>query len=160
MVTAVTTIAQTFDPTQSNTELLRTLLAIVLTELGVEDAAATVERIYPPGYVAPATAAQAGPGGPDAPPAMNPGADQGEFSSSSMTGAMGDDAQNQYGGGYAGGNPYGAVASSQSPEQVAESRHDPAFQARMAQIDSMLDDSALDALAAVGNGNGHAPGDE
>ena len=47
----------------------------------VEDTAAAVERIYPPGYVAPATAAAAGPGGPNAPaPAMNPGADQGEFS--------------------------------------------------------------------------------
>ena len=32
-----------------------------------------------------------------------------------MTGAMGDDSQNGYGGGYRGGNPYGAVASSQSP---------------------------------------------
>ena len=40
-----------------------------------------------------------------------------------MTGAMGNDSQNQYGGGYAGANPYGAVASSQSPEQVSESGH-------------------------------------
>jgi hypothetical protein len=76
--------------------------------LGVEDAeaaAAAVEPIYPPGYVAPAVAAQAGPGGPNSSPAMNPGADQGEFSSSAMTGPMGGDSQNSYGGGYAGGNP-------------------------------------------------------
>ena len=60
VVTAVTTIATTFDPQQSNTKLLRTLLSIGLTELGIEDAAAAVERIYPPGYIAPATAAAAG----------------------------------------------------------------------------------------------------
>lgn len=33
---------------------------------------------------------------------------------------MGDDSQNQYGGRYAGSSLYGAVASSQSPEQVAK----------------------------------------
>jgi hypothetical protein len=72
---------------------------------------------------------------------------------------MGDDSQHNYGGGYAGGDPYGAVASSQSPDQVAESRHTPEFQARvrerLAQIDAMLDDSVGDALASVSNGNGN-----
>ena len=72
VVTTITMVAQTFDPTQSNTELLRTLLTIVLTDLGIEDAAATVERIYPPGYVAPTVEASAGPGGPNA-PAPGPG---------------------------------------------------------------------------------------
>ena len=118
VVTAITTIAQTFDPTQSNTELLRTLRSIGLTELGIEDAAAAVERNYHRGMAA--TAAAAGPGGPNAPaPGMNPGADQGEFSAQSQTGAMSDDSQDSYGGGD-GRNPAGAVASSQSPEQVAE----------------------------------------
>ena len=89
-------------------------------------------------------------------------ADHGGFSCASATGPMSGDSQNQYGGSYAGGNPYGAVAASQSPEQVAqESRHDPAFQARVrprvAQIDAMLDDSVGDALASVSNGNGHPP---
>ena len=59
---------------------------------------------------------------------------------------MGDGSQNECGGGYAAGNAYGAVASPQSPEQVArETRHDPASQARMrsrlAPADAMLDDS-------------------
>ena len=80
---------------------------------------------------------------------------------------MGGEREDQHGGGYARGNPYGAVASLHSPEQVAqESRHDPAFQARvrerMVQIDAMLDDSVGDALALVnnGNGNGSAPHNE
>lgn len=91
-------------------------------ELGIEDATAAVEPIYPLGHIAPATAAAARPGGPNASPAMNPGADTGEFSNQAQTRTIGDDSQNQYGGGYARGNPYGAVAQ--------ESRHDPAFQAR------------------------------
>lgn len=102
VVTAVTTIATAFDPTRSNTEWLRTLFSIGLTELGIDNATAAVERMYPPGYIVPATAA-AGPGGPNPSPGMNPGADQGDLSSSSMTGAMGDESQNSYGGGYAAG---------------------------------------------------------
>jgi hypothetical protein len=43
-----------------------------------------------------------------------------EISNQSQTGAMGDDSQNAYGGSYAAGNPYGAVAPSQSPEEVAK----------------------------------------
>jgi hypothetical protein len=104
VVTAITAIAQTFDPTHSDMELLWALLSIGQTELGIEDATAAVERIYPPGYVAPATAAAARPGDPNASPAMNPAADTGEFSDPAQTGTIGDDSQNQYGGGYAGGN--------------------------------------------------------
>ena len=67
-------------------------------------------------------------------------------SNHAQTGAMSDESQNEYGGAYAAGNSYGAVASPQSPGQDAqECRHDPAFQARMrsrlAQLDAMLNHS-------------------
>jgi hypothetical protein len=67
---------------------------------------------------------------------------------------MGGDSHDESGGGNAAGNAYGAVASSESAQQVArESRHDPASQARMrsrlAPIDAMPGDSVGAALTMV-----------
>jgi hypothetical protein len=54
LVTAVQGIAQTFDPNNTNTELNRVLLAIVLGEaLEIDDPAGVVEKVFPEGYVDP-----------------------------------------------------------------------------------------------------------
>lgn len=68
LITAVMNIAKTFDPNGTNMELSRQLLAIALGEgLELEDPAAAVEAIFPPGYVDPAIAAmQAQSGGEEA----------------------------------------------------------------------------------------------
>lgn len=167
IVTAVQVIGGTFDPNNTNTELSRTLLTIALQELDLEDPAGAVERIFPPGYVDPQVASSQGPPGQTPPPFGDLGQQQfGEFAgldpnADPNQNGLGQDAQNSYGGGYAGGNPYGAVASSQSPEQVAEMRvtdESPEFQKRAAEraelIDLMLDDAIGHVLSGVGNGNG------
>lgn len=57
LVTAISNIAKTFDPNGTNVELSRALLTIALGEgLEVEDPAALVERIFPPGYEDPLVA--------------------------------------------------------------------------------------------------------
>jgi hypothetical protein len=58
LVNAVATIARTFDPNNTNLELSRLLLGVVLGEsLEVSDPAEAVESIFPPGYKDPAMAA-------------------------------------------------------------------------------------------------------
>ena len=104
LVSAVANIARTFDPNNSNPELSRILLGVVLGEgLELDDAAGAVERIFPEGYVDPAIAAaqaqaQAQQMASQVPPGF-PGAD-------------GDQHQQ--------GNPYGAPMQSQPPEQVMQ----------------------------------------
>jgi hypothetical protein len=124
LVLAVMNIAKTFDPNNTNTELSRTLLTVALQELNLEDPGGAVERILPAGYIDPAVAAAEGPGGggggPSAPAPGMPGSSAGEFTPDAYSGPMGGDAQNGYGGGFGGGNPYGAIASAQSTEQVRE----------------------------------------
>lgn len=75
LVGAVANTARTFDPNNTNLELSRTLLTIVLGQaFEVPDAAAAVERILPPGYTDPmlqAAQQQQGGGGP--PPLIPPG---------------------------------------------------------------------------------------
>lgn len=54
LVSATQTIAQTFDPNNTNTELSRVLLTVALGEgLEMDDPADVVKRIFPPGYVDP-----------------------------------------------------------------------------------------------------------
>jgi hypothetical protein len=62
LVSAGANIAKTFDPNNTNLELSKLLLGILLGEgLEVEDPGAAVERIFPDGYVDPAMAAAAAP---------------------------------------------------------------------------------------------------
>jgi hypothetical protein len=142
LVTSVATTAQTFDPNNSNLELSRTLLTIVLGEaFELQDPAEAVDRIFPEGYVDPAVqAAQA--------QAEIPGTEG--FDQASEEGApTGGDGQDQA------TNPYGAPMKSPPPEQ----------RARMAEAadgieEALLDDPAFREawIAAVGigrNGDGH-----
>lgn len=58
LVTSVTGIAKTFDPNGTNMELNRILLGVVLGQgLELEDPAAAVEAVFPPGYKDPAVEA-------------------------------------------------------------------------------------------------------
>lgn len=92
LVSAVQTIAATFDPNNTNTELSRALLTIVLGEgLEVQDPADMVDLILPKGYIDPLMAAQMqppagdgsgnpfGPEGADQP--FPPGGDSNAYSS-------------------------------------------------------------------------------
>jgi hypothetical protein len=109
LMTAITAIAQTFDPNNTNMELSRTLLAIALGEgLELEDPAAAVEKIFPEGYVDPAVeAAQA-----QAEAAMQqPGGPFGEFSPGG--GHMGADGQR-----HSEANAYGAPKRARPPEEA------------------------------------------
>jgi hypothetical protein len=100
LVTAGSNIAKTFDPNNTNLELSKLLLAILLGEaLEVEDPAAAVERIFPDGYMDPATMAAM----PTGPPEEMPGA----------LGADGQQHQNP-------DNPYGAPMQAQPPEAVMQ----------------------------------------
>lgn len=59
LITSITTIAQTFDPNNTNVNLSRALLTIALGEgLEVQDASDLVEQIFPDGYVDPMLGAQ------------------------------------------------------------------------------------------------------
>ena len=58
LVTAITGIASTFDPNNTNTKLSRILLTVALGQgLELEDPASLVETIFPPGYQDPAIVA-------------------------------------------------------------------------------------------------------
>ena len=58
LTTSIASIARTFDPNNTNAELSRTLLTVALGEgLEMQDPAATVDRIFPEGYVDPMLAA-------------------------------------------------------------------------------------------------------
>lgn len=159
LVTAAQLTAQAFDPNNTNTELSRTLLAVVLGEaFEIEDPAGAVERIYPKGYQDPATmAAQGQPSG--------GGGQMGEFTPAGggdgQMDGFGQDPNNQYSQGYGAGNPYGAVSSSQSPEDamqeslLLETREDreARWRERALAIDRELDESVLELLSQ--NGNSH-----
>jgi hypothetical protein len=83
-----------------------------------------VAKIFPPGYQAPQMMANQGPpsGGGGSPFGQFGPQDDG-FSQDAFTGGYGSDSQDPaYGGGFAGGNPYGAYAASQSPEAAMEAR--------------------------------------
>jgi hypothetical protein len=168
LVTAAQLTAQAFDPNNTNTELSRVLLTVILGEgFEIEDPAGAVERIFPQGYEDPAVAAAEGQpgqsaGGGGGNPFGEFGPPNNGFSPDASTGGYGDDAQDPgYGGGYGGGNPYGAVGASQSPEQAQESRLDDESdetrqraQERAEQIDKLLDQE----LSVLLRGNGHGGG--
>lgn len=149
LVSAVTNVAKTFDPNNTNPELSRILLAVVLGEgLELEDPQGAVERVFPEGYEDPAIAAarQAQMG--QLPPGA-PGAD----------GQMHTQA-----------NPYGAPMNGGLPEQVTEAKFTDLPEvlqlrgrARISDVERLFDedvkavaDEALTGLvvASVSNGNG------
>lgn len=101
VVTATASVAQTFDPNNTNPELSRLLLAFVLAEaFEMPDAQDAVDKIFPPGYVPPELAAmQGGAGGAGAP--------QPNFFSPDATGLPSDPA-----------NAYGANKTATAPENV------------------------------------------
>lgn len=76
LVTACTSIATTFDPNGTNTELSRILMTIALGEaLEMQDPADAVDKIFPPGYVDPALAAAQAQASPYAPAPAAPSGD-------------------------------------------------------------------------------------
>lgn len=112
LTTAISNIARTFDPNNTNMELSRILLTIVLGEgLEIQDPASAVEKVYPPGYQDPAivaaqqaqeqAAAQSNFFGPDA-TGEEPGAE----------GADGDQHRES--------NAYGAPRRSTPPEKIQQ----------------------------------------
>lgn len=109
LITAIGTVARTFDPNNSNLELSKTLLTIALGEaFEMQDPAEAVDRIFPEGYVDPAVqAAQAAAdaqaaGGLPNPADPNAPAAQG----GAPTGGDGQDQSN---------NPYGAPTQGSTP---------------------------------------------
>lgn len=108
IVTAVQTIATTFDPNNTNPELSRVLLAVALGEgLELDSVPEIVERIFPPGYQDPAQqAAMAGQ------VAGQPPVGFGEFDPQGQPTTTGADGQQ-----HAAGNPYGAPMRSPLPGQ-------------------------------------------
>lgn len=104
LVTAGSNIAKTFDPNNTNVELSKLLLGILLGEaLEVEDPGAAVERIFPDGYVDPAVVAAAAPM-------------PGEPQFTPMPGSIGPDNQRHQNP----DNPYGAPMTARPPEQVMQ----------------------------------------
>jgi hypothetical protein len=101
VMNAISNIAKTFDPNNTNLELSKLLLGIGLGEMDVEDPAAAVERIFPEGYVDPAVMAAAVP--------MDPGA-------AAVPPAVGPDGQRHPNP----DNPYGAPMQAQPPEVVMQ----------------------------------------
>jgi hypothetical protein len=120
LVTAAQLTAQAFDPNNTNTELSRTLLEVVLAEaFEIEDPAGAVERIFPKGYVDPVQSAQlaAAPGGGGGQPETGEFSPEGGGGSGGMDG-FGQDPNNGVSQGFGAGNPYGAAQSSQAPEDA------------------------------------------
>jgi hypothetical protein len=112
LITSVTTIAQTFDPNNTNTDLSRALLTIALGEgLEVADAPDLVEEILPEGYVDPMVTAQMAAAGinPDGTPATPP---------ASPTQGFGPQDANKPMPSGADGNAYGAPMNARTPEQL------------------------------------------
>jgi hypothetical protein len=109
LITAIGTVAKTFDPNATNMELSKLLLGIALGEgLEVGDPGAAVERIFPEGYVDPAVAAALGGGAPGQDPSLAPGS----FTPEQAPGPVGADGQRHPDP----GNPYGAPMRAQPPE--------------------------------------------
>ncbi len=172
LTNSVANIARTFDPNNTNTELSRTLLAVMLSEgLEIADPAAAVDRILPEGYVDPMIAAaqaqQAQQPPPGAPPGGAPGGG-GNFFGPDFQGADGQQHTEQ--------NPYGAPGFSQDPMQqalsvlaeglnqgrrqlpapvgrIARTRGEALDELWQAEVDAVLLD-ALPAGSSNGNGNG------
>lgn len=120
----IQTIAQTFDPNNTNVELSRILLNVALGDaLELQDAGDLVQRIYPEGYVDPAVAAaQGAAGGEGGDPndfgPFGPGADGGGAPAASgapPSGSVGADGRR-----HQEGNAYGAPQRARAPEEVAE----------------------------------------
>lgn len=104
LVGAISSIAQTFDPNNTNTELSRILLGVVLGEgLEIEDPGDVVKKVFPEGYVDPAVAA------------AEQQAEQPNPYGGAGAKPPGDGKQNDNNG-----NPYSAPMKSQSPEEVEE----------------------------------------
>lgn len=119
LVTAGANIAKTFDPNNTNLELSKMLLAILLGEaLEVEDPAAAVERIFPDGYMDPATMAAAVPFDPAA----------------QAEGAVGADGQHHPNP----DNPYGAPMQAQPPENVMQQAAERASDLKVLRLHSRL----------------------
>lgn len=120
LVTAATSVARSFDPNNTNLELSRVLLQIVLADgFEVEDPAGMVGRVFPDGYVDPAVAAaqamqqqqmSAAGGDVQVRPQDQGGGDQGGGGGDTFTGADGEQHSQD--------NPYGAPMRSQAPENV------------------------------------------
>lgn len=116
LVTSVMNIAKTFDPNNTNMELSRVLLGVVLGDaLEMEDPQKWVEKIFPEGYVDPAVAAaQAMQVDPNAAPPPDPRF--GEFGPQPQTGTQGADGQR-----HGAANPYGAPMQASPPGQMQQS---------------------------------------
>lgn len=118
IVNAVATVARTFDPNNTNTELSRSLLALVFTELGIEDPVKAVDRILPEGYVDPMIAAAQQAQQPPEPPPDQFGPPGGSpFGGQQPPGFQGADQQR-----HGQGNAYGAPQRSQPPGQAYQSQ--------------------------------------
>lgn len=104
LVNAVATAAKTFDPNGTNLDLTRTLAAVVFGEgLEMEDPAAIIKEIWPPGYKDPAVAAFEAQRAGAPPPPGQPGA-PGQPGQPGEQGPQGED------------NPYGAPMNGSQPE--------------------------------------------
>lgn len=128
LVGAVGDTARTFDPNNTNMELSRTLLAIVLGEaFEMQDPAEAVDRIFPEGYIDPAVAAaqeQAAAQQPEPPG----GGDLGPGSEGAPTGGDGQDQST---------NPYGAPLEGSTPDQQRQMKEAAAIEA------GLMDDPAF-----------------
>jgi hypothetical protein len=108
LITALSNIAKTFDPNNTNLELSKLLLGIALGEgLEVEDPGAAVERVFPEGYVDPAVQAS-----------MAPQLPPGSFGA--VPPPVGPDGQRHPNP----DNPYGAPMTAQPPEMVMQQAAD------------------------------------
>lgn len=150
IILAIQNIARTFDPNNTNPELSRVLLLVALTELEVGDPAEIVERVFPPGYVDPAVAAQQAAQAAPADPF-------GEFGPDA--GAVGQDGQR-----HGPGNAYGVPQQATAPEQMQQAWYmPPEDRALLAKrIDDVaglweatVGEAADQALAALAGTNGH-----
>ncbi len=113
LVSAVANIARTFDPNNTNPDLSRVLLGVVLSEgLELDDASGLVDSIYPEGYVDPAIAAAQ---------AQQEMARQMAEQQSGFEGADGNQGSQ--------GNPYGAPQQGTLPENVQEAMFNQQFAA-------------------------------
>ena len=165
LVNAIANTARTFDPNNTNTELSRTLLAIVLGQaFEVPDAAAAVERILPPGYVDPMIAAaqaqQGGGGGAPGggpPPLVGQDPNQPNFFGPQGEGGPGqgpDGEQNPYGvPGFSSNfqDNQGQINESEEPEQRVD------LEALLEQELAEALDELLAHASVNGNGNGAHP---
>lgn len=111
VVSAANTVAQFADPNNTNPELTRTLLTIVLAEaFELQDAPDVVDRIFPKGYVPPELAQMLGQ---QAPPGRQPGTPN--FFGPESTEELPADVGNAQGA-----TPYGTKSRGTLPEEMAQ----------------------------------------